>query len=156
MNFKPGRMTKPVRLLNVGLVLLVALSGCHGPGNPSWVLTASGHTVEEGEEVRFPGNVRLDGMHDNTTVSGIRVEFRGENDSLVQTVQVGTFRPGRDRAELNETFEEPPEFVLIKVESIDTPEGYGWSITGLKRNEQGQYEPTYTDYDPFVGTATAE
>jgi len=144
-----------VRLMLGVLVLLVALSGCHQP-SPAWHLKASGHTVEEGEEVRFLGNFRLDGMHDNTTVSGIRVEFRGENDSLVQTVQVGTFRPGRDRAELNETFEEPPEFVLIKVESIDTAEGYGWSITGLKRNEQGQYEPTYTDYDPFVGTATAE
>ena len=147
-------MTKPVRLLIVGLVLLIALSGCHGPGNPSWVLTATGHTVEEGEEVRFLGNVRLDGMHDNTTVSGIKVEFRDANGTLLRTVQVGTFRPGRDRAELNETFDGPPEFVLVKVESIDTPKGYGWTIEGLERDKTGEY-PEYTDYDPFVGTATA-
>jgi hypothetical protein len=111
--------------------------------------------VEEGEEVRFPGNVRLDGMHDNTTVSGIRVEFRDANGTLLRTVQVGTFRPGRDRAELNETFEEPPAFVLVKVESIDTPEGYGWAIPGLERDEVGDYS-RYSDYDPLVGTATAE
>ena len=147
-------MTKPVKLLIVGLVLLVALSGCHGPGNPSWVLDASGRTVEEGEEVWFLGNVRLDGMHDNTTVSGIRVEFRDADGTLLRTVQVGTFRPGRDRAELNETFDEPPAFVLVKVESIDTPEGYGWTIQGLERDEVGDYS-RYSDYDPLVGTATA-
>ena len=137
-----------------GLVLLVALSGCHQPG-PAWHLKASGHTVEEGEEVRFLGSVTTGGMFDNTTVSGIKVEFRDENGTLLRTVQVGTFRPGRDRAELNETFEEPPEFVLVKVESVDTPERYGWSITGRERDETGEYS-RYSDYDPLVGTATAD
>jgi len=94
-------------------------------------------------------------MHDNTTVFGIRVEFRDANGTLLRTVQIGTFRPGRDRAELNETFDGPPEFVLVKVESIDTPEGYGWTIEELERDKTGEY-PEYTDYDPVVGTATAE
>lgn len=143
-----------MRSLVLGLVLLIALSGCHQPP-PGWSMKASGHTVEEGDEVRFLGNVRLDGMHPNTTVSGIRVEFRDENDSLLRTVEIGTFRPGRDRAELNETFDQPPESVLIKVESVNTPENYEWDIRGLQRSDTGDY-PSYTDYDPFIGTPTRE
>jgi len=54
-------------------------------------LKASGHTEEEGEEIRFLGNVRIDGMADNTTVSGISVEFRDANRTLLRTVQVEQF-----------------------------------------------------------------
>jgi hypothetical protein len=94
-------------------------------------------------------------MFDNSTVSGIRVEFRDENGTLLRTVQVGTFRPGRDHAALNETFGEPPEFVLVKAESVDTPDRYDWAIAGLERTDSGDYSQ-YSDYDPLLGTATAE
>ena len=143
-----------MRYLILGLVLLIALSGCHQPP-PGWSLKASGHTVEEGEAVRFLGNVRIDGMADNTTVSGISVEFRDANRTLLKTVQIGQFGDERFRVELNETFDQPPEFVLVKVESVDTPEDYDWDIRGLRRSETGDY-PGYTEYDPFVGTPTAD
>ena len=143
-----------MRSLIFGLVLLVALSGCHQPP-PGWSLGANGHTEKVDGGVRFVGDVRTGGMFDNSTVSGIRVEFRDENGTLLRRVQVGTFRPGRDQAALNETFEEPPEFVLVKAESVDTPDRYDWAIAGLERTESGDYSG-YSDYDPLVGTATAE
>ena len=95
-------------------------------------------------------------MADNTTVSGIRVEFRDANRTLLQTVQIGQLGDERSHVELNETFDQPPEFVLIKVESVDTPESYEWSISGLKRAEEGEYSPGYTDYDSIIGTPTAD
>jgi hypothetical protein len=107
----------------------------------------------EGNEVRFIGDVELGGNHDRTTVSGVKVEFRTANHTLLRTVHLGTFGDGgQDIAGLNETFDEPPEFVLIKVKNVETPERYRWSISGLSRTEDGHYDPSYTDYDPFVGT----
>lgn len=141
-----------MRSLALGLILLVALSGCH-QAPPTWSLSANGHTEMEGNEVRFIGDVELGGNHDRTTVSGVKVEFRTANDTLLRTVRLGTFGDGgQDIAGLNETFDEPPEFVLVKVENVDTPERYRWSISGLRRTEDGHYDPSYTDCDPFVET----
>ena len=104
-----------MRLLALGLILLVALSGCH-QAPPTWSLSANGHTEMEGNEVRFIGDVELGGNHDRTTVSGVNVEFRTANHTLLRTVRLGTFGDGgQDTAGLNETFHEPPEFVLVKV-----------------------------------------
>jgi len=155
MTTKLRRAAKTVRYLILGLILLVTLSGCHQPA-PQWNLSAVGQTVEEDGGVRFVGSVQLGGMADNTTVSGIRVEFRDANRTLLQTVQIGQLGDERSRVELNETFDQPPEFVLIKVESVDTPENYEWSISGLRRAEEGEYSPGYTDYDPIIGTPTAD
>jgi len=105
-----------VRYLTLGQVLLVASSECHQPP-PGWSLKASGHTVEESEAVRFLGKVRIDGMADKTTVFGISVESRDTNRTLLKTVQIGQFGDKRFRVELNETFNQSPRFVLVKVES---------------------------------------
>ena len=104
---------------------------------PGWSLKASGHTEEEGEEIRVLGNVRIDGTPDDTTVSGISVEFRDANRTLLRTVQIGQPWDERFRGELNTTFNQPPEFVLVKVESVDTPEDYP-EVSGVyERSETG-------------------
>lgn len=141
-----------MRSLALGLIVLVALSGCH-QAPPTWSLSANGHTEMEGNEVRFIGDVELGGNHDRTTLSGVKVEFRTANHTQLRTVHLGTFGDGgQNSAGLNETFHEPPEFVLVKVENVDTQERYRWSISDLRRTEDGHYDPSYTDYDPFVGT----
>jgi len=55
---------------------------------PGWSLKASGHTEEAGEEIRVLGNVRINGMADDT-VSGISVEFCDANRTLLRMVRIG-------------------------------------------------------------------
>lgn len=143
-----------MRLATLGLVLLLVLSGCHQPP-PGWELHGSGQTVEMDGEYRFEGEIEFGGIVSNDTrVTGIRVEFLDANKSLLKTVEVGTFsNTTRVRAEINETFDEPPAFVLIKAEKVETPDRYTWGISGLERTETGGYE-TYTEYDPIIGTPT--
>ena len=104
---------------------------------PGWSLKASGHTEEEGKEIRFLGNVRIDGMADATTVSGINVEFRDANRTLLRMVRIGQPWDERFRGELNLTFNQPPEFVLVKVESVDTSEDYTEVSEVYERGETG-------------------
>jgi len=138
------RFSKLIVIL--GLCLLLALAGCGEPISPEAEIDLE-NVSGEGEQIRFVGNVTLDGGSYNTTIHNVRLRFVAENGSRLRTVDVGTLTVNDSqrfkRVRFNVTVAKSPEALRLRIGTINTPEGVGFTVWGLKLNDEEEllYSP---------------
>jgi len=130
----------------LGLCLLLALAGCGEPISPEAEIDLE-NVSGEGEQIRFVGNVTLDGGSYNTTIHNVRLRFVADNGSETRTIDVGTLTVNSsqrfERVGFNVTVARSPEALRLRIGTINTPEGVGFTVWGLKLNDEGEllYSP---------------
>lgn len=138
-----------MRDLICGVVALAVLSGCLGgvpglSGENYWQVGIGGSLSDEGSEYVFEGSVGLGGNYGAVEVTGLRIEFVDKSNNTVKSVSIGTLNQSRPRAAFDVTVARPPHLVVPVAERIDSPPNLEYTITGLKRTENGEYD----EYNP--------
>ena len=125
----------------LGLCFLLALAGCGDPISPEAEIDLE-DVSGEGEQVRFVGNVTLDGGSYNATIHDVRLRFVADNGSEIRTIHVGTLTVNDSRrfkrVGFNVTVARPPEALRLRIGTGDTPEGVGFTVWGLKLDDEGE------------------
>lgn len=134
-----------MRWAKIFLVLLLVTSGCTET-TQVWELVTYGN-LEEGENpVVFNGSVSLQGKAGDVTVSGVEVYFLDEDGKVMKSVFIGRLGAGsngyRDSVGFSSQFDQPPEYVLPSVDTIDQPDQAESDLRGLRRGQDG-YSPYY-------------
>ena len=131
----------PERRILAGVLLAacVLLAGC--TASQSWSLGASGNVESIDDAYRFTGEVSLGGKIGEVTAEGVRIVFLDANESTLKTVKIGTLGEESRVANLSVVLDQPPKYVLVKVERVDAPENSEYGITGLEHRDDGRYYP---------------
>lgn len=138
------RFSKLIVIL--GLCLLLALAGCGEPVSPEAEIDLE-DVSGKGEQIRFVGNVTLDGGSYNTTIHNVRLRFVADNGPRLRTVDVGTLTVNDSqrfkRIGFNVTVARSPEALRLRIGTINTPEGVGFTVWSLKLNDEKEllYSP---------------
>jgi hypothetical protein len=141
-------MERKKLLAVVCLCLLLALAGCNGT-KPVQVEVDLEDVSAEGEQVRFVGNVSLEGWGHSATVHDVVLVFVADDGSTMRTIPVGSMTVNEsrrfNRVGFNVTVAEPPKELRFRIGTVEIPDDTRLSVD--RRKLVYEEELTYSPYN---------
>ena len=142
------RMARKKLLAVVCLCFLLALAGCNGTKPVLMEVDLEGVSAA-GEQVRFVGNVSLEGRGHSATAHDVSLVFVADNGSTMRTSLIGSMTVNEsrrfNRVGFNVTVAEPPKELRFRIGTVEIPDDTRLSVDRRKRvNEE---ELTYSPYN---------